>query len=131
MFLPLIIHDYFVWHYTRAWWEIWGVWRNYIWFVVHLFSIPQLLRSWLSPFKRITESRGNTWNFEDLASFVIINILSRFVGAIARTAIILVGLLALLITLGVGFVLYTVWMVLPFIIIGLIGASLSLFFIGV
>lgn len=130
MFLPLFIHDYFIWHYTRAWWELWGVWRNYIWFTVHFFSIPELMRSWFAPFKRITESRGNTWNTEDLAAYVIINILSRFVGAVARTGVILVGLVALLVTIAVGFLVYTVWMVLPLIIIGLLGASLSLIFIG-
>jgi hypothetical protein len=131
MFLPAIIRDYFVWHYTRAWWELWGVWRNYIWFVGHFFSIGQLMRSWFAPFKRITERRGNTWNTEDLAAYIIINIISRLIGAIARTAIILIGIIALCITIVVGIIIYTIWMLLPIIIFGLVGMSLSLFFISI
>lgn len=131
MFLPLVIYDYFVWHYTRAWWEMWGIWRNYLWFVIHLFSLPELMRSWFAPFKRMTESRGSTLSFEDLASYVVINILSRVIGAIARTGIIAIGLLALGLTVVLGVFVYAVWMLLPVIIIGLFGASLSLFFITV
>ncbi len=131
MFLPLIIYDYFVWHYTRAWREIGGVWRNYLWFVVHFFSIPQLMRSWFAPFKRVTEGRGNTWNFEDLAGFVVINILSRVIGAIVRTVLILIGLVALLVTFCVGMLIYITWILLPVIIIGLVGGSLSLFLITI
>ena len=130
MFLASIIHNYFVWHYTRAWWELWGVWRNYIWFVTHFFSIPQLMRSWLSPFKRITEGRGDKWSTEDFAAYIIVNILSRVVGAIVRTVVIAIGLIALLVTIAVGFFIYTVWMILPLIIIGLVGGGLSLFFIS-
>lgn len=130
MFFASIIHDYFIWHYGRAWFELWGVWRNYMWFVVHFFSIPQLMRSWLSPFKRITENRGQKFSGEDIAAYIIINLLSRFVGAIARTAIILLGIIALMITIAVGFLIYTLWMILPIIIIGLLGMGLSLLFIS-
>ena len=110
---------------------MWGVWRNYLWYIIHVFSLPQLMRSWVSPFKRVTEGRGNTLSFEDFASYIIINILSRLVGAIVRTAVIFAGLVSLLVTVLVGFVLYAVWMVLPFVIIGLVGAGLSLLFISI
>ena len=131
MFLTLIVRDYFVWHYGRAWWELWGVWRNYLWFIGHFFSLSQLMRSWFAPYKRITEGRGNRWDAEDIAGFIIINILSRIFGAIARTIIIGLGLIALLVTIAIGFLIYTVWMILPILIIGLVGISLSLFFISV
>jgi hypothetical protein len=87
------------------------------------------MRSWFAPFKRTTQERGNTFDFEDLAAYVIINILSRLFGAIARTAIIIVGILALLLTIIGGFIVYLFWMVAPLMIIGLIGASISLFLI--
>jgi len=130
MFFPLIIRDYFVWHYTRAWWELWGLWRNMLWFIVHFFSLPELLRSWFAPFKRITERRGNTWDLEDLASYVIIGIISRFIGALIRTFLIFFGIIALIATVGVGMLVYLLWALVPVIIFGLLGASLSLFFIS-
>jgi hypothetical protein len=129
MFFASIISDYFIWHYTQAWWQMWGVWRNFLFVVIHFFSIPQLMRSWFEPFKRTTQNRGNKFDFEDLAAYVIINFLSRIFGAIARTAIIVVGLLTLLLTIAGGFITYLFWMVAPFLIIGLLGASISLFLI--
>ena len=129
MFFASIIQDYFVWHYTRAWWQMWGIWRNMLWFVIHFFSLPQLTRSWFTPFKRITEGRGKRFDLEDLATYIIINLISRIIGAIARTALIALGLVTLLATIVGGFVVYTLWMVAPFIIIGLLGMSIRLFHI--
>lgn len=129
MFFGALIADYFVWHYTRAWFDIWGVWRNFLWFVGHFFSIKELMLSLFAPFKRITEGRGDKFSFEDLAAYVIIGILSRVVGAFARITIICIGLLALLCTVVGGFIVYLFWMVAPFVIIGLLGASISMFLI--
>lgn len=129
MFFAAIIHDYFVWHYTRAWFEIWGVWRNFLWFVGHFFSIKELTVSLFAPFKRITEGRGDKFNLEDLAAFIIIGILSRIVGACIRLVIIAIGLLALACTIIGGFLVYLFWAVAPFMVIGLLGASISMFLI--
>lgn len=129
MFFAAIIRDYFIWHYTRAWFELWGVWRNFMWFVIHFFSLPQLMRSWFAPFKRITEGRGDKFDLEDLAAYVIIGFLSRVVGAIARTAIIVAGFGVLFVTCIGGILVYLLWALIPLIIIGLIGVSISLFLI--
>ena len=129
MFFAAIIQDYFVWHYTRAWWQMWGVWRNFLWVTIHFFSIPQMLQSLLLPFKRTTQTRGDTFSLEDLAAYVIINIISRIIGAIIRTAIIMVGCIALLFTVAGGFLAYLFWLVAPLLVIGLLGAGISLLLI--
>ncbi len=95
MFFGSIIHDYFIWHYTQAWSQIWRVWHNFMFVVSHFFSISQLMRSWFEPFKRTTEGRGERFNLEDLASYIIINTLSRVLGALTRSVIILIGIAAL------------------------------------
>jgi len=100
-----------------------------LWFVGHFFSIKELALSLFSPFKRITEGRGNTFSFEDLASFVIIGILSRLIGACVRITIITLGVISLAATIVGGFVVYLFWAIAPFMIIGLIGASISMFLI--
>ena len=129
MFFASIIQDYFIWHYTQAWWQLWGVWRNFLWFVIHFFSITELMRSWFSPFKRITQNRGQKFNFEDAAAYFIINLLSRVIGFFARTSLLLLGFCALCLTIFAGFFVYLFWMVAPIMIISLLGASLSLFLI--
>jgi len=129
MLFAAIIRDYFVWHYTQAWFLLWGVWRNFMWFVIHFFSIPQLMRSWFAPFKRITERRGDKFDLEDLASYVIIGFLSRIIGALIRTVIIIIGLITLALTVIGGFVVYLLWALVPFMIIGILGMSISLLLI--
>jgi hypothetical protein len=129
MLFAAIIRDYFVWHYTQAWFLLWGVWRNFLWFVIHFFSIPQLMRSWFAPFKRITERRGDKFDLEDLASYVIIGFLSRIIGALIRTVIIIIGLITLALTVIGGFVVYLLWALVPFMIIGILGMSISLLLI--
>ena len=129
MLFAAIIRDYFVWHYTQAWFLLWGVWRNFLWFVIHFFSIPQLMRSWFAPFKRITEGRGDKFDLEDLASYIIIGFLSRILGALVRTIIIVIGLITLALTVIGGFAVYLLWALVPFMIIGILGMSISLLLI--
>ncbi|HMO77630.1 MAG TPA: hypothetical protein PKA42_00540 [Candidatus Paceibacterota bacterium] len=113
MLFVSILHHYLLWHYTNAFGEILHVWKNLFWFTFHFFSLSQLLRSFFSPWKRMTEGRGRTFNFEDLASFVLINLISRILGMIIRTSIIITGCLALIL-LAVGIVMtYIFWLLAP------------------
>jgi len=124
MLFVTIMHHYLLWHYTKAFSEIAHIAKNFLWFTVHFFSLSQLLRSFFSPWKRMTEDRGETLNFEDLAGFVIINLLSRIIGMILRTTIILSGVTVLLIVTIATILTYIFWIVAPaallvFIILGI------------
>ncbi|MCB9815472.1 hypothetical protein H6785_02765 [Candidatus Nomurabacteria bacterium] len=88
--------------------------------------MPQLIRSWFEPWKRITESRGRGFNLEDLAGYVIIGLLSRIVGFILRSSIISLGLFCLLLLVVAGFALYTLWVALPLIIVAMFVFGLTL-----
>lgn len=123
-----VVHHYLLWHYSRAFLEIFHVWLNLMWFIVHFFSLPQLLRSWLAPWRRMSEGRGNKWSFEDLAAFLIIGLLSRLIGFILRTCVIVAGLVALTLTVIGGFAVYLFWVVAPLAIIVLIGFGITLLF---
>lgn len=112
-----IVHHYLLWHYSRAFLEIFHVWFNLIWFTVHFFSIPQLMRSWFSPWKRMTERREKKWDLEDLAGFIVVNLISRIIGFILRTIIITLGLICLFTVVTGGFVVYAFWVAAPLIII--------------
>lgn len=74
----------------------------------------------------MVEGRGNTWDLEDLASFIIIGLISRLIGAILRTIIIAIGLVSLTITFVGGFVVYAFWIVAPAVLIGLVVAGVTL-----
>jgi len=120
------MNHYLLWHYTRAFKEIFHVWFNLIWFVIHFFSISQLMRSWFSPRKRMVEDRGRTWNMEDLAGYVIIGFISRIVGFLVRSVVIVMGLFFLLLTIIGGLITYVFWIMAPLVIIGLLGFGITL-----
>lgn len=126
MIFSSIITDYFRWHYTHAFNELFHVWLNLLWFVIHYFSLPQLMRSWFSPWKRITEERRDGWSFEAIASFVVINLLTRLVGGIIRTAVIFIGALFLCVTIVAGAVIHLLWIVLPLLITAFFILGISL-----
>lgn len=121
-----IVHHYLLWHYSRAFFELFHVWLNFLWFVVHFFSIPQLMRSWVSPWKRMTEERGNNWSLEDLASFIIIGLISRIIGFILRTIIIVIGLFCLFVTIVGGLMVFIFWVTAPVTIVLLIWLGITL-----
>lgn len=113
MLFTTILHHYLLWHYTTAFGEIWHVFKNFLWFTIHFFSLPELLRSFAAPWKRITEERGETLNFEDMASYVVINLFSRVVGMMIRSTIILCGLIALLLLCVLIIGTYIFWLFAP------------------
>lgn len=126
MLFTSIAQDYFRWHYTAALTEMFHLWLNFLWFTIHFFSLPQLARSLFAPWKRMTEGRGNAWSFEDLASFVIINFISRLIGALLRTIIIVLGLIALILMITVGVVVYVFWILAPALLLILIASGIAL-----
>jgi hypothetical protein len=121
-----IVHHYFFWHYSRAFIELFTTWKNFVWFIGHYFSLKQLLFSWFSPWKRTIEGRGEKWNFEDLAGYIIINLVSRIVGAVIRTIIIFLGLVSLLASIILGVCALIFWLFAPLVIISLLGFGLTL-----
>jgi hypothetical protein len=117
MLFFFILNHYIIWHYTNAFREIFHVWKNLMWFTYHFFSIPQMFRSYISPWKRMTEEKGSSFDFEDIASFIIINLISRIIGIILRTIVIIAGLFSLL-TLIIGIVAtYIFWLLMPVFIV--------------
>jgi hypothetical protein len=126
MLFSIIIKDYFRWHYTRAFNEMAHVLFNFLWFFTNLFSLPQLTTSLFSPWRRITEEKQKGFDFENVASFLIINLLSRIVGAVMRSIIIIVGLLTLMATITVGVFTFVFWVLAPACIVSLIGGGITL-----
>lgn len=123
-----IARNYFAWHYLQGFKELFHVWLNFLWFVVHFFSLPQLAQTLFSPWRRMTEERSGRFSFEDLAGYLIINIISRLIGAMFRLTILLSGLVSLTFVILVGILAYLFWLAAPVVIIGFIIFGCALFF---
>jgi hypothetical protein len=65
----------------------------------------------------MTEDRGSTFNFEDLAGFIIINFVSRIIGIILRTVVIIAGTASLVILLAGIVATYIFWVLAPALIV--------------
>lgn len=108
--------DYLVWHYSQALVGYIRIFRNLWWFLVQKFSLPELLRSLLLPYKRITEAPTGGFDLEAWAGIIIINILSRLLGFIIRSVIIVAGIIVLTIFTMVGFISYALWLGAPLVV---------------
>jgi hypothetical protein len=106
------IFDYLVWHYTRAFRDVSSFWMNIAWFVIHFFSIPLLLRTLFSPWKRVT-TEHTKYGLEDLAETILFNIMSRVVGALIRSVLLIMGIVSLVVVLVAYVAFLTLWAVLP------------------
>ena len=112
----LILPGYFLWHYTLAFRDMWHLRMNAFWAINRIFSIPLLLRTLFSPWKRILETEGKKFDLEDWAERKVVNLMSRFVGAMMRIPVIAMGLVSFVATFLLGVCFYVFWVMVPLII---------------
>jgi hypothetical protein len=115
---------YAVWHYTGAIADILRIWRNYLWFFYHFFSIPVLLKTLFSPWRRLQEEYKGGFDIESFFSTIIVNIMMRFVGALVRLVFIIAGIAILTIVFLAGLAFLVFWMVLPVLSLGVLVVGL-------
>ena len=120
---------YLEWHYTRAFLDMLRVWWNLFRFIFDFFSIPLLVRTLLSPWRRLEERRRVGGGVEDFFSVLIVNIIVRIVGAVMRLVIIAIGLVSLVLAIGLGIAFVLIWISAPLLVgAGLVrGLSLMLY----
>jgi hypothetical protein len=116
MFFLTIVRDYTIWHYSTALVSFVRLYKNFWWFTVQFFSIPQLAGSLFAPFKRITEPRGKLLDIEGWIGFIIINLISRLIGLVTRLTIMCVGLVCLTLLCLLAIIWYGIWLAAPAII---------------
>ena len=120
----MIAPYYLYWHYTRGISELSKNLFNFIVFELHFFSVKDLLLTLFSPFQRLKESYGNSIiDFEGIASTFVVNIVMRCVGFCVRSVILFFAFVTLSITSFLIPVLLLLWLVLPFLLLGLMLGS--------
>lgn len=97
--------------------SILGIWRNFILFVANYFSIVLLFKTLFNPWKRISESYGRGFDIGKFFSALTLNVLSRSIGFIMRSAAIFMGVLAEIFVLIFGAAFLILWFFLPLILI--------------
>ena len=122
------INAYGVWHYTTAVKQCMHIWRNFIWFLYHFFSIPTLVRTLFVPWHRLHEEYDGGLHIQEWLTAKVVNGMMRLVGACMRTAVILFGLVVEVIVIVGGAAVFTIWLALPVVIITLLFVAEYLLF---
>ncbi|MFM2340050.1 MAG: hypothetical protein RLZZ360_686 [Candidatus Parcubacteria bacterium] len=116
-----LMGEYYRWHYTNALIVYLRILKNFWWFIVAYFSIPLLIKTLFVPYKRMTESSTRT-----ISSWLearVMNTLSRLVGLLVRSCLLITGLISLGALIGIGVCGYMIWLGLPIltILLGIYG----------
>jgi hypothetical protein len=122
-----ILWGFFAWHYTTASRQILLVWSNYLRFYWEYFSVPLLIKTLLSPWHNQAETYSRGFDLKEYSTVFLGNLISRFLGAIVRTVVIIIGLLFSLAALLAGSFVFVLWLLWPLLFI--FGAAIGVYLI--
>ncbi|MEK7575131.1 MAG: hypothetical protein AAB511_02785 [Patescibacteria group bacterium] len=125
-----VLSFYILWHYTKAWQDLFRIISNYLWFVSNYFSIGLLWRTLFDPWRRMSIV-GGKGSKDSFVGAILINTFMRAVGFLIRTVTILGGLFVLLIAVSLSCILILAWAFLPVIVFILFFAGLGQILKGV
>jgi len=92
-------------------------WKNLLKFNLNYFSIPLLLKTLFSPWKRFVWPYGRGFNFARYFEAFFSNSISRGIGFILRLFLILIGIFIEVLIFFLGISMLLIWFLLPVILI--------------
>ncbi len=110
-----IIVALFYWHFVDAPKFLLQVWKNFLSFGNNFFSIPLLLKTLFTPWRRYKWSYGKGFDIQRFFNAIASNFISRFLGMICRLALVFAGILFQVLVLALGAVIFLFWIFLPII----------------
>jgi len=93
--------------------NILNIWKNFLLFNLNFFSIPLLLKTLFSHWKRYSWPYGRGFDLGRYMNVFFSNLISRFLGAIVRLILIIIGLIFEIFIALAGLVLFICWFILP------------------
>jgi len=112
-----VFSEWFVWHFAEMPKFLLLVWNNYILFALNYFSLLILLKSLFSPWRRYKWQYPRGFDVGEFFSTLISNSFSRFLGALMRIILIIVGIIFQVFVVLAGLFAFLFWFLMPFIII--------------
>lgn len=106
-------YTYANWHYTLGFLALLSHGRNFLSFLWNFFSIPDLLRTLFSPWRRLRETYDDGYDIQDKLATLLVNTIMRIVGAIVRLAVIAFGILAQVLATAFFIMASFIWLLLP------------------
>lgn len=108
---------YLQWQYLDRPKVIWQGWKDCLRFNLNYWSVPLLLQTLFSHWRRYSYSYGRGFDIGRWFNAFTFNIISRVLGALMRSILIVIGLLAEILIFLTGAAILLLWLLLPFFII--------------
>ncbi|MCX6723277.1 MAG: hypothetical protein NT094_04430 [Candidatus Staskawiczbacteria bacterium] len=112
-----IINLWLFWHFYEVPKFLLKVWNNYISFALNFFSLPLLLKSFFSPWRKYKWNYPKGFDVGEFFSTLISNAFSRLMGAIMRIVLIVVGIVFQIFVVLAGLIIFLLWIFMPVIIV--------------
>ena len=114
-----ILPQWIFWHFYEMPKKILKVWNNYLSFNLNYFSIPLLLKTLFYPWRKYSSSYGRGFDLGRYFEVFSLNVISRALGALVRTCLIIVGSLSQIFIIFIGVLILISWLLLPaFLVVG-------------
>lgn len=108
----MFIVGFLGWWYGAGWRERLGIIGARLARVFDFFSLDLLVRTWFAPFRQIGTGAAGTSLPDQLRAFFD-RLVSRTIGGIVRTVMIIVGMIVLLLTSLGGLIEGVLWLFVP------------------
>lgn len=112
-----IFFQWLSWQFFEASRGILKAWGNFLKFNLNYFSIPLLLKTLFSPWRRYKESYGKGFDIGRYFTVFFSNLIFRILGAIMRIILIFFGLVAEIFIIFAGILIFFCWLLLPVLLI--------------
>lgn len=112
-----ILSLWFVWHFYEMPRFLVQVWNNYLLFLQNFFSIPLLLKTFFSPWRRYGWKYPPIFQVGEFFNTFVSNVFSRIIGILFRIVLIAGGIVSWVLIVILGFLGIVFWVLMPFIIV--------------
>ncbi len=112
-----ILFHYLGWQFFEMPENILSGWENFLRFNLNYFSIPLLLKTFFSPWRRYYWIYPKGFDIAIYFEVIISNLISRVLGAFMRTVLITIGILAEIFLFFAGLIIFIGWLLLPFLLL--------------
>ena len=113
-----IFAQYLVWQFADVPKAILAGWQNCLRFNLNYWSVPLLLKTLFSHWRRYHYSYGRGFNLRRYFEAFSFNMISRVLGTLMRSVLIILGLLTEILVILAGAIVFFIWLILPLLLIG-------------
>jgi len=112
-----IVIQYLAWYFFDVPKNIIKAWRNFLLFNLDYFSVPLLLKTLFSPWRRYEMPYGKGFDIGRFFEAFFSNLLFRIMGAMIRIGLIIIGIFMEILLLIGGAIVFLGWLTSPVILI--------------